>query len=88
MKPQLIQPSPRHDHLYAIIRYEADAPADTPIEFRVTIKKLVRSARQADEEIHRLNALNGGKGSYYFAQVTRLEHDVVAVEAVERERLP
>ena len=30
----------------------------------------------AEDEVRRLNALNAGKGAYYFAQVTRIEKGV------------
>lgn len=75
MKTSLLKPSPRHEHVYAVVRFDADADPATPIDLRVTVKKVVRDPRFADSEAKRLNALNGDKGSYYFVQVTRLEHE-------------
>ena len=65
--------SPRHDHVYAIVRYDADACENTPINVRVTVKKIVTDEITADAEVRRLNELNKEKGVYYFSQVTRIE---------------
>ena len=82
MKPQLLKPSPRHDHVYAILRYEADAGEAVPIDLRITIKKIVTDPHFADQEVKRLNELNHDKGSYYFVQVTRMEKTpIISVSA-------
>lgn len=70
---QLLKPSPRHNPVYAILRYEADASETVPIDIRVTVKKIVTDPHFADQEVKRLNELNKDKGSYYFMQVTRME---------------
>jgi hypothetical protein len=83
MKPQLLKPSPHHDHVYAILRYEMDAGEAVPIDLRVTVKKIVTDPHFADQEVRRLNDLNKDKGSYYFVQVTRMEKTPVFSVPVE-----
>ena len=77
-----LKPSKRYQHIYAIVRYEADADPDVPIEFRITVKKVVVDPRHADAEVRQLNDLNRDKNSYYFSQVTRLEDVPIEVQAV------
>lgn len=67
----------RFDHVYAIVRYETDAPETVPIDLRVTVKKIVLDPHVAEAEVKRLNELNQGKGSYYFSQVTRIAQGVL-----------
>lgn len=69
--------SPRFDHVYAIARYDADAGENVPIEIRVTVKRIVLDAEVAAAEVKRLNELNQAKGTYYFAQVTRIDKGVL-----------
>lgn len=69
-----LKPSPRHEHVYAIVRYESTLETSAPIEFRVTVKKIVRDPKYAEAEVRRLNELNRDKGCVYFAQITRLEN--------------
>lgn len=87
MEPQLLKPSPRHDHVYAILRYEADAGEAVPIELRISVKKIVTDPQVADHEAKRLNEINKNKGSYYFVQVTRMEKAPV-ISIPVREPLP
>jgi len=70
-------------HVYAIVRYDADAPEGSPIDFRVTVKKVVYDPAFAESEVKRLNALNEDKGSFYFSQLTRLEDVPVEVQNLE-----
>ena len=77
-----LKPNKRYEHVYAIIRYETDAEQMAPIDFRVTVKKIVSDPHYAATEVQRLNDLNKDKGAYYFYQVTRLEDVPVAMHAV------
>ena len=70
----------KHQHIYAILRYETDSDEATPIDLRVTVKKVVTDPRHAEAEVKRLNELNSGKGSHYFCQVTRFEDIPVEVQ--------
>ena len=76
MSENALKPHPRFDHVYAIVRYETDAGEIASVESRVTVKKIVLDPHVAEDEVRRLNALNAGKGAYYFAQVTRIEKGV------------
>jgi hypothetical protein len=76
-----LKPNKKYQHVYAIIRYETDADERAPIDFRITVKKVVVDPHQAEMEVKRLNDLNQDKGSYYFCQLTRFEH--APVEAQE-----
>jgi hypothetical protein len=69
----------KYSHLFAIVRYETDLDSASPIELRVTVKKVVTDPDYAAAEVARLNELNQGKGSYYFFQITRLEEVPVEV---------
>jgi hypothetical protein len=73
-----LKPNRKYGHLYAIVRYESDASPNTPIDFRVTIKKVVEDAAYAQQEVERLNQLNKGKGCCYFFQATRFESHPVS----------
>jgi hypothetical protein len=87
-----LKPNKKHRHIYAIIRYEADAGEGVPIDFRITVKKVVVDPDYADREVKRLNELNKDKGSYYFSQLTRFEdvpleaHELSPVELTATER--
>ena len=72
-----LKPSPRFDHVYAIVRYDAFLDEGAPINIRVTVKKVVLDLHAAEAEVRRLNELNGGKGAHYFMQVTRIEKGVL-----------
>lgn len=77
-------PSLRSDHVFAIVRYDAFDGLDVPVENRVTVKKIVLSAQEAEAEVARLNSVNQGKGCHYFFQVTRIDRgalDQVALPA-------
>jgi hypothetical protein len=75
-----LKPNKKYGHLYAIIRYETDRDPMTPIDYRVTVKKVVNDPDYAAREVERLNELNQEKGSYYFFQVTRYEEIPVAAQ--------
>ncbi len=74
----LLKPSRRHDHAYAIVRFDATAGDGVPLELRITVTKVVHDGNHADAEVRRLNELNRDKGACYFAQITRLERTPVA----------
>jgi hypothetical protein len=73
MMDEGLKPNKKYGHVYAIVRYETDADQDSPVDLRVTVKKVVADAHYAEREVKRLNDLNREKGSYYFYQVTRFE---------------
>jgi hypothetical protein len=80
----VLKPNKKYGHLYAIIRYETDADPMTPIDIRVTVKKVVCDPHYAAREVERLNELNQEKGCYYFSQVTRFEDVPVEVQEMAR----
>lgn len=61
-------------HAYAIIRFESDHHDVNAI---VTVKKIVFDIEYAEQEVKRLNNLNGDKGCIYFWQTTRLENNEI-----------
>src|SRR4051812_6303600 len=63
----------RHDHAYAVVRVDDFLGADSPVEDRITIKKVVRDRETAESEADRLNRLQKEPGVRYLAQITRLE---------------
>ena len=67
------KPNRKYPHVYAIIRYDAFHGESTPIENRITVKKVVTDQGLAESEVARLNELNKDKGAYYYLQITRLE---------------
>jgi hypothetical protein len=75
----------RFDQVYAILRYETDAPESVPINVRITVKKIVLDPESAATEVKRLNELNQGKRSYYFSQVTRIEKGLLDLIPVQPE---
>lgn len=77
-----LKPNKKYGHLYAIIRFETDEDTKTPIDLRVTVKKVVNDPHYAAREVERLNELNKEKGSYYFYQITRFEEVPVEVRDV------
>jgi hypothetical protein len=78
---ETLKPNKKYQHVYAIVRFETDADEEAPIDFRITVKKVVADPHYADREVKRLNDLNKDKGAYYFSQVTRFED--LPVEAQE-----
>ena len=72
-------------HAYAIIRIDEFLDADTPIEHRISVKKVVREADEAEREVERLNDLQRDRGVRYFSQITRLEQ--LAQEPTTEENL-
>jgi hypothetical protein len=79
MSPSL-KPNKKFQHIYAVVRYETDADENTPIDLRVTVKKVVVDPHHAEEEVKRLNNLNKEKNCYYFYQVTRFEDTPVEIQ--------
>ena len=78
-----MKPNRKYQHMYAIISYETDSDMNTPIDLRITVKKVVVDPHYAEEEeVKRLNELNKDKGSYYFCQVTRFEDAPVEVQVL------
>lgn len=77
----------KHAQLYAILPYETDADPDDPIDFRITVKKVVNDPEYAEREVQRLNGLNSGKGTYDFSQLTRFEEVSPEVQAEAAIRL-
>src|SRR5262245_59924357 len=71
----------RYDHVFVIIRVDTFHRAETPWAEMVSVNRVMWDAEAADKEVERLNALNAGKGSSYFAQVARLERKVEVAEA-------
>ena len=67
------RPNPRYQHGFAIIRIDEYSDPGMPIEGRITVKKIVRTAEEAEHEVERLNQLRAGKRGRYFSQITRLE---------------
>jgi hypothetical protein len=60
-------------HVYAIVRCEADDYPNPDPAARITVKKIVWTEDRAEAEVVRLNALGAEKGVRYFVQMTRLE---------------
>jgi hypothetical protein len=61
------------DEVYAVLRWDGLIHGvDSDPEVLVTVKEIVRSQELAEAEVTRLNALNEGKGVYYWWQSTRL----------------
>jgi hypothetical protein len=76
------KPNNKYLHMYAISRYETDADDKAPIDFRITVKKVVVNPHYAESEVKRLNELNKDKGAYYFCQITRFEDAPGEVQAL------
>jgi hypothetical protein len=68
-----LKPNPRYQHAFAIIRIDEYSDPETPIEHRITVKKIVLDAEDAEREVERLNRLRAGKRGRYFSQITRIE---------------
>jgi hypothetical protein len=65
-------------HAYAIVRVDEFLKPDTPMEHKITVKKIVWSMQIALNEVKRLNELKKGKMSYYFWQYTRIDPNIVS----------
>lgn len=63
------QPHLRHRHVFAVLRWDADAQVP---EHQVAVPKVFLSKDAADAEAARLNALNGAKGYRYLVQLSHL----------------
>jgi hypothetical protein len=63
----------RIDHVFAIVRLDEFVGPETPLERRITVKKVVRGLDAAEREVERLNKLQK-EGVRYFWQHTRLEN--------------
>lgn len=61
-------PHSRYPHVFALIRIDLLQAAD---EQRFTVTKVFDNEQRAQDEVDRLNAINGGKPSTYFLQLTR-----------------
>ena len=61
-----------YEHVYAVLRVDVFHDPAIPIEHKVTVKEVVRSANLAECEVRRLNEVNATKGCHYFWQQTRL----------------
>jgi hypothetical protein len=70
-----MQPNPRYDHAYAIVRVDTFQGPDVAWENKITVKSIVSNAAAARAEVERLNQLNKDKGCIYFWQITRLEKE-------------
>jgi hypothetical protein len=71
-------------HVYAIVRIDgflADLYSD--VEPLITIKKIVWSQEEAEEEVERLNRLNEKKNCKYFWKLTRLEDNSSGIKMVD-----
>jgi hypothetical protein len=61
--------------VYAIVRIDTPANAETPLSQMVVVTKVVWEQETAEREVDRLNRLNQSKGALYFWMVTRLERN-------------
>ena len=67
-----MKPNSQIDHVYAIFRVD-EFLGDVPLDRKITVKKVVRSAELAKTEVDRLNQMQKDDGVFYLFQVTRLE---------------
>lgn len=44
---------------------------------RIYVKEIVSSLEEAEQEVKRLNALNCGKGCFYYFQTTRMNRNIL-----------
>ena len=71
----------KYNHLFAVIRIDM-FQEEAPLEEKITITKIVLTQEAAEQEVKRLNALNGSKGCLYFWQITRMGTDEVGLHAI------
>lgn len=64
----------RHEHVFVILRIDMPVDGSHP-ENSLSVPKIFRDQRVAEEEAARLNELNGEKGCRYLCQVSRLVSD-------------
>lgn len=76
-----LKPNRHHAHVFAIIRLDAGS-AESSLEDRITIKKIVLDGETADREVSRLNELNRDKHCRYFHRVTRLDAAMIEAKAL------
>jgi hypothetical protein len=60
-----------------VIRFDEYLGPDSPMEHRITVKKIVWSHDIAVSEVQRLNELKRDKGCYYFWQYTRIDPHII-----------
>lgn len=70
----MLNPNRKYDHVFAIVRIDTPASAETPLWQMVVVTKVVWEQETAEREVERLNRLNGSKGAFYLWMITRLEH--------------
>jgi hypothetical protein len=58
--------------VFAIVRLDDFQDPAIPVTNRITVKEIVYDQRTAEDEVRRLNEINGSKGCTYFWQATRL----------------
>jgi len=61
-------PHSKYQHVYAVVRLDLDMSRENSF----TVVKVLTSKESADQEVSRLNHLNGEKGARYEVQTTRL----------------
>jgi hypothetical protein len=67
------KPNASYDHVFAIVRIGDGAFMECDPEAAITVKKIVWSQQEAEQEVARLNRQNRDRGALYFRQITRLE---------------
>ncbi len=61
----------KYNHVFAIVRVDT-FQEEAPLEEKIAITKVVSTQEAAEQEVKRLNELNGPKGCLYFWQITRM----------------
>jgi hypothetical protein len=59
-------------HVFAVVRLDNFLSDVAPPANAVTVKEVVLTQQEAENEVQRLNAVNSGKNCLYFWQMTRL----------------
>lgn len=57
---------------FAVVRVDEFHDATTPWNIRITVKEVVQTEKEAQEEVERLSEVNRGKQCQYFWQHTRV----------------
>jgi hypothetical protein len=65
------KPHSRHEHVYALVRFDLPVNQTTP-ENSVAVVKVLCSRELAQQELVRLNERNGDKGCRYVSYTSRL----------------